>query len=97
MNDFVAVLTDLDLISEWQIEIRKKNNDPFEVDELVIYACAKDNCDKVLLEKTLKERIATATEVTPNSVVFLSFAEMIKRVELETASKEKRILDSRPK
>jgi hypothetical protein len=37
------------------------------------------------------------TEVTPNEIRFIGMDEMVKRLELETANKEKRILDNRPK
>ena len=97
LDNLTSVLTEFDEIIEWQIEVRKKSNDPFEVDELVIYACVKDGVNKEDLAANMKKSILLATEVTPNEVIFLSLAEIIKRLELETASKEKRILDSRPK
>jgi hypothetical protein len=37
------------------------------------------------------------TELAPNEVKFIGLKEMVKRLELETANKEKRILDIRPK
>ena len=37
------------------------------------------------------------TEVTPNEVHFIELQDMIARLELETANKAKRIVDTRPK
>jgi hypothetical protein len=38
-----------------------------------------------------------SAEISPNEVKIISLAEMVKRLELETANKEKRIVDIRPK
>lgn len=97
LNHFAAVLSDVELIAEWQIEIKKKDDDPFEVDELVIYVCVQDECNKEQLAEEIKRELAMATEVTPNVIKFIPMPEMVKRLELEVANKEKRILDSRPK
>jgi len=97
LNHFAAVLSDVELIAEWQIEIKKKDDDPFEVDELVIYVCVQDECNKEQLAEEIKRELAMATEVTPNVIKFILMPEMVKRLELEVANKEKRILDSRPK
>ena len=97
LNHFDQILSGFPQIKEWQIELRKKNNDPHEIDEVVIYACVKDGIDKIQLEKEIKKSILVTTEVTPNEVIFVSFDEIVGRLELETASKEKRIVDKRPK
>lgn len=97
INNFVSVLTDCREVVEWQIEIRKKDNDPFEIDELVLYICPKEGVHKARLSESIKKDVLSATEVTPNEVIFLSLPDIVKRLELETASKEKRIVDARPK
>jgi len=97
LNHFAAILSDVELIDEWQIEIRKKDNDPYEVDELVVYVCAKDKCNEEQLQEEIKNEILATTEVSPNVVEFIDMPLMVKRLELETANKEKRILDTRPK
>ena len=97
LSHFVSVLSDFDQVIEWQIEIRKKDNDPFEVDEVVVYVCPKEGINREALESDLRRNILLATEVTPNAIIFLSLPEIVRRLELETASKERRIIDSRPK
>ena len=96
-NNFSSVLSDIKMIDEWQIELRKHNNDPFDVDEVVVYVSPKSGCDRARLEEEVKKKILLSTEVTPNRVDFLELPELVRRLELETASKEKRIIDNRPK
>ncbi len=97
LNHFGNVLNDIPQVDEWQLEIRKHNNDPYEVDEVVVYITPKGNIDESAFAAMLKDRIMGATEVAPNEVKFIPLPEMIKKLELETANKEKRILDVRPK
>lgn len=84
-------------ISEWQIEIRKKDNDPYEVDELVLYIALKEKTSSDQLQKELKRQILVECEVSPNGIIILTLDEILKRLEMETATKEKRIIDKRPK
>ncbi len=96
-SNFSVCLSEFKDIEEWQIELRKKDNDPFEVDELIVYLTCKDSVPREELADGVRQRLLTMTEVSPNQVCFIPMAEMIKRLELETANKEKRILDIRPK
>ena len=88
-------MSECDNVKEWQIEIRKKNNDPHEIDELIVYVCPEHECDNGELVQNVKNQIMVDAEITPNDVVILGFDEIVKRLELETASKEKRIVDMR--
>jgi phenylacetate-coenzyme A ligase PaaK-like adenylate-forming protein len=96
-NNFTATLSGFPEIEEWQIEIRKKDNDPFEIDELVVYISSRKDIRQDILAETVKQQLLLTTEISPNEVCFLPLHEMIRRLELETANKEKRILDTRPK
>ncbi len=96
-SHFGEVLNDIAAIDEWQIEICKKHNDPFEVDEFVIYVTPKKGADTTALAEEIRNKIIGATEISPNEIKFVSLSEIVKRLELETANKEKRILDMRPK
>lgn len=97
LSNFTALLSDISAVDEWQVELRKKDNDPFEVDQVVVYICPKSNCDRGKLEEEIKTKMLLATEVAPNEVHFIELPEMVKRLEIETANKEKRIIDTRPK
>ncbi|MCB9772337.1 MAG: AMP-binding protein [Candidatus Omnitrophica bacterium] len=96
-SNFSLCLSEFKEIDEWQIELCKKDNDPYEVDELVVYITCKDNIDKTTLTSAVKNKLLVTTEVSPNHVRFIPIQEMVKRLELETANKEKRIIDKRPK
>lgn len=95
-NTFTVILSNFTEIDEWQIEICKKNNDPFEVDELKIHLCVSQSCNQQLLEEKLRKEFLNLTELSPNEVCFCSLEEMVSRLELETANKAKRIIDNRP-
>lgn len=97
LSHFDAVLSEFDDIIEWQIELRKKDNDPFEVDEVILVLSVREGANKERLSEDLKRRILTVTEIAPNEMIFLPLEELVRRLELETASKEKRIIDKRPK
>jgi phenylacetate-coenzyme A ligase PaaK-like adenylate-forming protein len=96
LNNFAAALDEVESVVEWQIELKKKDNDPYEVDEVVVYICPKEGANTETLQTDIKQKMLVTTEVAPNKIVFLHFHEIVKRLELETASKEKRILDLRP-
>jgi phenylacetate-CoA ligase len=97
LNNFGAVLNEIPQIDEWQIELRKHNNDPFDSDEVAVLVTLKAGANETELAAIIKDKLIGATEVCPNEIKFIPLAEMIKRLELETANKEKRILDTRPK
>lgn len=97
LNHFAEVLNSLPEIDEWQLEIRKHNNDPFDSDEIIIYITPKKDVNEQSFSNMLKDKLVAATELAPNEIRFIPLAEIIRRLELETANKEKRILDTRPK
>ena len=83
--------------TEQLIELCKKNSDPFEVDQVIVYICPTPDCDQAKVEQDIKRKMLLATEVTPNEVHFVGLQEMVDRLELEVANKAKRIIDTRPK
>ena len=97
LNVLASCLSEIEAIDEWQIEIRKRHNDPFDVDECVLYVCPQNGFNEQKLTDEIKKRMTSTTEVAPNEVKFISLEEMVKRLELETANKEKRIIDTRPR
>ena len=81
-------------IEEWQIEIKKKNNDPYELDELIVYIAPSKKANFEQLKKDLKQKIAAETEVTPE-IVKIELKELLHRLGMETELKERRIVDDR--
>lgn len=97
LNTLNSILEAEKGIDEWQIELKKKNNDPYEVDELIIYLSLERDVQQPELEERLKSKIQTATEITPNQIIVLAHSQMLERVEMEGSHKVKRLIDSRPK
>lgn len=97
LNNLSSILESQKGIEEWQIEIRKKDNDPFEVDELFIYLSVSAGTDQAALKEHIKKEILAVTEVSPNEIIILSQREMLERVGMEQLHKAKRVVDTRPK
>ncbi len=97
LSHFSEVMSDIPQVEEWQLEIRKHNNDPFDVDEIVMYVTPRVGFNQTALSKLIIDKLTGATEIAPNQIQFIPLEEMVKRLELETANKEKRISDTRPK
>ncbi len=96
-NDLEHILDDDAQVAEWQLEIRKQNDDPLEVDELVVHLCPTERTDVEPLKARVAEKFQQTTELRPSRIEIHSFDEMRKRLGLDTALKQIRILDSRPK
>jgi len=94
LNAFFSIMMGHKDIEEWQVEIKKKNNDPYEIDELVIYIAPKKNANFEKLKSSLKNKIIVETEVTPE-IVKVDMEELLHRLGMETELKEKRIVDNR--
>ena len=97
LSHFDAIFSEIEAVDEWQVEIKKKNDDRFDVDEVAIYLCGHPGADQTQVESQLRKKLLLATELAPNAIHWIPRPELIKRLELETANKEKRIVDRRPK
>ena len=97
LNTFGAILEAEKGVEEWQVRISKKDNDPYEVDELAIYLSIGRGVDPEELKARLNSKIHSATEVTPNEIIILPHKEMLERVEMEVSHKAKRLVDTRPR
>lgn len=97
LNEFYPILNDDPDILEWQVEIRKKNNDPYDLDELALFVYTRSGADGAVVDRRLKEQISQRMEVTPNAITFLGENEILDRLGMESELKEKRIVDIRPR
>ena len=95
LNAFFSIMSHKD-IEEWQIEIKKKNNDPYEIDELIVYIAPKKKANFEKLRNELKNKIIAEAEITPE-IAKIKLKELLKRLGMETELKEKRIVDNRKK
>lgn len=95
LNTFAEILNASKEVLEWQIEIRKKDNDPYEVDELVLNLSLAEDADYESLKRRLSEKVLVETEVSFNEIKVLPLNELLQRIEIESGMKEKRIVDRR--
>jgi len=96
LNSFYPLLSGSPEIEEWQLQIAKVNNDPYEVDELVLYVAPKPNVTFMQLEHALNRKIIAETGVTAR-IVEKPMAEILQMIGMESELKEKRVVDVRPK
>lgn len=97
LEDCAMLLGSLPEVEEWQIELRKKDDDPLEVDELVVHLAVKDGCLPAATANRVHEAFKGRLEVSPNRVEFLALDAMLRKIGMETEMKEKRFVDARPK
>jgi len=96
LNQFYPVLSGIPEIEEWQVEICKKNNDPYEVDKIIIYLAPKQGVSfeelRSKISKVVRDEIFISTEIVEKKL-----PELLQMLGMETELKEKRIIDNRPK
>jgi phenylacetate-coenzyme A ligase PaaK-like adenylate-forming protein len=96
LNAFYPLLSGHKDVLEWQWEIRKRNDDPYDLDELILYVTPVEGIIKKYLEKELVSLLQKEVEITPTRVVFTSLNRLLDRLGLERAGRERRIVDHRP-
>ena len=85
-------------IEEWQIVVGKVNDDPFELDEMILSVALREGPEPAeAWTRGLQARFQERCEVAPNRVEVLPLAELTKRLGMEDRLKEQRIVDRRPK
>ena len=97
LEDCAMLLGSIPEVEEWQVELRKKDDDPLEVDELIVHLALRDDGAREATAIKVREAFKGRLEVAPNRVEFLGLEAMLRRIGMETEMKEKRFLDARPK
>lgn len=96
-NILEHLLDDMKGIAAWQVELRKHDNDPMEVDELLLHVTPEAGVNLDDLRHRLGQRFAEVTEVRPNEVLFHDLEDLRQRLGVGRLLKEVKILDMRPK
>ncbi|MEZ5303156.1 MAG: AMP-binding protein [Verrucomicrobiales bacterium] len=96
-NELEHILDDAPGLGSWQIELRKKDDDPLGLDELVVHAQAMPNADEATLRREIGDRLARGAEIRPNDIVFHDPQAMRDRQGVGKALKEEKLVDHRPK
>jgi phenylacetate-CoA ligase len=95
-NELEHVLDDAPHIGAWQVELRKTNDDPLELDELILHVQKLDDTDEDQLSRDLGERCVTHLEIHPNRIVFHDAGEIRRLQGVGTLIKEQKLVDHRP-
>lgn len=94
-NELEHILDDMDEIGAWQIEIRKRNDDPLQSDELVVHIDPALTADRESLRGRVENRFLKATEIRPNRIEFHD-AETLRDLQgVGVAMKEEKVVDHR--
>lgn len=96
LNSFFAIVGAHPDVAEWQLEIKKRNNDPFDDDEMYLYVAPRAGADFSGLKEALTTEIMSQTEISPTDIIACSMDEIVQRLGMETEIKERRIVDLRP-
>ena len=96
-NVLEHLLDDQRGIAAWQIELRKRHDDPLETDEVHLHLAAEPGITPTDLELAVTRRFHEATEITPNALHFHTLPEMRDLLGIGRLLKEEKIADRRPK
>lgn len=95
-NVLEHLLDDCEDVGTWQIELRKQNDDPLDLDELILHVLTHGDVDEEILEDRLNALFASRLELHPNRIKFHSAASMSRIQGIGVEIKEQRIVDHRP-
>lgn len=95
-NILEHVLDDSQHLASWQLELRKHNDDPLELDELILHVHKSDSLDDAKCARELRRCFTARTEIQPNRIVFHDSEEMSQLLGVDAKLKEDKIVDNRP-
>jgi phenylacetate-coenzyme A ligase PaaK-like adenylate-forming protein len=95
-NELEHLLDDAPQIGAWQVELRKINNDPLELDELILHVQKLNGADEGRLSRELRERCVNRLEIQPNRILFHDADEIRQLQGVGRLLKEERVVDHRP-
>ncbi len=96
-NVLEHLLDDQKGIAAWQIELRKRNNDALDTDEVHLHLTAESGVREGDLERAVIRRFHEVTEITPNGLHFHPLAELREQLGIGRLLKEEKLVDHRPK
>jgi phenylacetate-coenzyme A ligase PaaK-like adenylate-forming protein len=96
-NELEHLLDDAPHIGAWQVELRKVNDDPLELDELILHVQKLNGADEGRLSRELRERCIHHLEIQPNRILFHDADEIRQLQGVGRLLKEEKVADHRPK
>jgi phenylacetate-CoA ligase len=95
-NELEHALDDVPGLGAWQIELRKANDDPFELDEIVLHGAKMSGVAEKALEQSLRDLLQARFELRPNRIQFHTASEIRALHQVGVALKEQKVVDHRP-
>ena len=95
-NQLEHVLDEAPDVGAWQIELRKVNDDPLEMDELILHVQKVNETDEAKVSAQLSERCFNHLEINPNRIVFHTATEIRRLQGVGKLLKEQKLVDHRP-
>jgi phenylacetate-CoA ligase len=96
-NELEHVLDDAPNVGAWQLELRKVNDDPHELDEIILHVQKTNGADDAQLRRELSDHCYEHTDVHPNRILFHDAEEMKRLQGVGVLLKEQKLVDHRPK
>ena len=94
-NELELLLDDIPGLGSWQVELRKRNHDPLQTDELVVHACRQPDAPEEVVAANIRAQFSRSLEVTPNAVIFHPAEEIRRLQQVGVAMKEIKVMDNR--
>jgi len=82
-------------IKQWQLIIKKKKNNPYELDELILNITPKAKINFQELKSEIQNQISLKTNITIDNIIKKSLSQLNKQLRTESELKEKKIIDLR--
>ncbi len=95
-NQLEHVLDDVPDIGAWQVELRKFQDDPLELDELILHVQKINGTDEAQISRELRQRCIAHLEIQPNQILFHTAEEIQQLQGVGTLLKEQKLVDHRP-
>lgn len=96
-NVLENLLDDTDGLGAWQIELRKRYDDPLETDEVLVHVVPIDGTNPEILRQRIADRFTRAVEFKPNETIFHSWDEIRRMQGVGEELKERKVVDHRTK
>ena len=95
LNSFLPSMAEIREVVEWQLLVKKRNDDPLDLDELVLDIAVQPGTNVEALKDRISHKLLADTEVSPNRIEVLSLEQVQHDLGLDTQMKELRIRDLR--
>ncbi len=95
-NALENLLDDTDGLGAWQIELRKRNDDPLESDLVLVHAVPLDGASPETLRQKISDRFGQTVEFSPNDIQFHTWDEIRNLQGVGKELKEQKLIDNRP-